>query len=249
VLASRDHSRKRVFRDGLGAPCQFPELSPLVISLHCGEATDDEAEAAAEGGGRAAAGLHLSPGGCPLAAVVCSRQLSARCCQLSEKRGRRLACVAVVRWKCLLRLQLLRLRCVSRLQGAPPLTPFSPANTRMRRRKRPPPHRIACGLPSLPPRSQPCLTSCTPHSLRRAVWRTHTAGSPLVAGGTRRLHGATACVRHAFSPRDTPSPATHGLAAAHGPPCAAHPPPRHPCVSLRVPALHSPPDTAVPTRP
>ena len=34
-----------------------------------------------------AAGLHLSPGGCPLAAAVCSRQLSARCCQLSEKRG------------------------------------------------------------------------------------------------------------------------------------------------------------------
>ena len=48
------------------------------------------------------------------------------------------------------------------------------------------------------------------------------------------------------------------LAAAHGPPCAAHPPSRetctpsgngsHPCVSLRVPALHSPSDTAVPTR-
>ena len=49
-----------------------------------------------------AAGLHLSPGGCPLAAAVCSRQLSARCCQLSEKRDRSLACVGpcVVRWKC-----------------------------------------------------------------------------------------------------------------------------------------------------
>ena len=45
------------------------------------EATDDEAEAAAEEDELLlAAGLHLSPGGCPLAAAVCSRQLSARCC-------------------------------------------------------------------------------------------------------------------------------------------------------------------------
>ena len=40
-----------------------------------------------------AAGLHLSPGGCPLAAAVCSRQLSARFCQLSEKRDCSLASV------------------------------------------------------------------------------------------------------------------------------------------------------------
>ena len=40
------------------------------------EATDDEAEAPEAGrggGGPAAAGLHLSPSGCPLAAAVCSR--------------------------------------------------------------------------------------------------------------------------------------------------------------------------------
>ena len=51
------------------------------------EATDDEAEAAAEEDELLlAAGLHLSPGGCPLAAAVCSRQLL-----LSAERDRRLA--------------------------------------------------------------------------------------------------------------------------------------------------------------
>ena len=55
----------------------------------------------------------------------------------------------------------------------------------------------------------PCPTSCTPRKVRRAVWRTHTQWvAPLVAWGTRRLRrAATARVRHAFSPRHTPSPA------------------------------------------
>jgi hypothetical protein len=108
----------------------------------------------------------------------------------------------------------------------------------------------------------PCPTSCTPRKVRRGVWCAHThSGLPRARGGARRLPRPQ---RHArgtrFQPRDTPSPCphTHSLAAAHGPPCAAHPTSReactpsgngsHPRVSLRVPALHSPSDTAVPTR-
>ena len=74
----------------------------------------------------------------------------------------------------------------------------------------------------------PCLASCTPRRVRRAVWRTHThSGLPRARGrgGTRRLPRPQ---RHArgtrFPPRDTPMPCPHtrSLAAAHGPPCAAH---------------------------
>ena len=119
------------------------------------------------------------------------------------------------------------------------------------------PRRVACGLPSLPPPApSPCLTSCTPRKVRRAVWRTHThtVGCPaLVAGGEAASTAATARVRHAlFASR-------HPLRHAHThtqprsctwpTPCAAHPTSRaactrsgrasHPRVSLRVPALHS----------
>ena len=50
--------------------------------------------------------------------------------------------------------------------------------------------RSACGSLHPAPSSQPCLTSCTPHTVRRVVWRTHS-GSPLVArGGGEAVPGA-----------------------------------------------------------
>ena len=64
------------------------------------------------------------------------------------------------------------------------------------------PRRVACGLPSLPrPAPSPCLASCTPRKVRRAVWRTHThSGLPRARGrvGEAASTAATARVRHAL---------------------------------------------------
>ena len=95
-------------------------------------------------------------------------------------------------------------------KGAPP----SPAIARTHMR------RCACGgqpptaqrmrLPSSRTQLQPCLTSCTPHTVRRVVWRTHS-GSPLVARGGR---GGTGGGRHAFS-----SQRPHGRRFSSGTAC------------------------------
>ena len=134
----------------------------------------------------------------------------------------------------------LRLRCDDAslwLQGAPP---SSPANARTRRCTcggPPPPTSRRVRAPSLPPPApSPCLTSCTPHKVRWAVWRTHTHTQWVALRswpGARRLPRPQ---RHAcgtrFSPRDTPYAMpthTRSLAAAHGPHPAPHtqPPERH----------------------
>ena len=70
--------------------------------------------------------------------------------------------------------------------------------------------RSACGSLHPAPSSQPCLTSCTPHTVRRVVWRTHS-GSPLVARGGR---GGTGGGRHAFS-----SQRPHGRRFSSGTAC------------------------------
>ena len=78
------------------------------------------------------------------------------------------------------------------------------------------------------PAPSPCLASCTPRRVRRAVWRTHThSGLPRARGrgGRGGFHGRNGTrAARAFPPRDTPTPCPHtrSLAAAHGPPCAAH---------------------------
>ena len=102
--------------------------------------------------------------------------------------------------------------------------------------------RSARSAPLSHPAPSPCLTSCTPHKVRRAVWRgaQKTVGPPRSwpGGGTRRLRrAATACAGRAFSPRDTPVCPRTALTAAHGPPCAAHHPPETPRHSRAAPAL------------
>jgi hypothetical protein len=90
----------------------------------------------------------------------------------------------------------------------------------------------AGSLLSHPPRSQPCLTSCTSHKVCRAVWRTHTVGCPaLAAGGEAASTAAKARVWRAFfSPRDTPlAMPTHTTSQLHMAHLAphTHPPERH----------------------
>ena len=91
----------------------------------------------------------------------------------------------------------------------------------------------ACGASRRAP-SPSLLTSCTPHSLRRAVWRTHThterGGNSWRTGGTGDGHTAA---RHAISPqrphgwRFRATPPAHSP-QLHGAPCAAHYPPETP---------------------
>ena len=91
-------------------------------------------------------------------------------------------------------------------------------HTRMRRRKGPPAQRVRAPF-SPTPRSRPCLTSCTPHSLRRAVWRTHTVGCPARGGdeaapqlpyGTRTACSCAAAARG----RSCATPPAHSLTTA-----------------------------------
>ena len=119
------------------------------------------------------------------------------------------------------------------LQGACPPQPGERTHTALRMRW----STAACGasragFPSLPPPApSPCLTSCTPHSLRRAVWRTKNSGLPRSwPGGTKRLRrAATARARRFFSSRHPLACPRTALTAAHGPPCAAHHPSREAC--------------------
>ena len=101
----------------------------------------------------------------------------------------------------------------------------------MRRRKRPPPASRRVRAPFSPTPPLPALPHelHTPQSAPGCVAHTHSGFPTLVAGGTRWLHGATARVRYAFSPRDTPSPAhtrPSQLHMAHPAP-HTHPPERH----------------------
>ena len=67
------------------------------------------------------------------------------------------------------------------------------------------------------PLPAPALASCTPHKVRRAVWRTHThSGLPARGrGGRGGFHGRNGTrAARAFQPRDTPSPCPHTHAAS-----------------------------------
>ena len=128
-----------------------------------------------------------------------------------------------VRWYCP-RPPNLRLRCDAHLSWAPRRAPSSsPAvartHTRMRRST------AACGasragfLLSRTPRTRPCLASCTPRSLRRAVWRTHThSGLPRARGrGRDGFHGRNGTrVARAFPPSRHPlTMPTHAASQLH----------------------------------
>ena len=92
------------------------------------------------------------------------------------------------------------------------------------------PRRVACGLPSLPrPAPSPCLASCTPCKVRRAVWRTHThSGLPRARGrgDEAASTAATARVRRFSASRHPPRHAhthTQPHSCTWPTPCAAHP--------------------------
>ena len=119
------------------------------------------------------------------------------------------------------------------LQGACPPQPGERTHTALRMRW----STAACGasragFPSLPPPApSPCLTSCTPHSLRRAVWRTKNSGLPRSwPGGTKRLRRAATARARRFSPRDTPSP-------VHARPSQLHM--AHPAPHTTLPERHA----------
>ena len=130
------------------------------------------------------------------------------------------------------------------LQGAPPPQPGGRTHTHEDAEAEGTARAARAGslLSRTPPLPDP---ACTPHKVRRAVWRTHTVGCPALAAGARRLprpQRHTCGTRFFFASRHPRHAHTRSLAADAWPTL-------HPCVSLHVPALHSPSDTAVPTRP